>query len=275
MKNILVPTDFSDCANAASDFAIQLAKKNEADVHFLHLIHTPVDWVKLQKEKEELYPETQHAIGHARGELNKWVKKAADNGVNAQQSLVFNIESDEILQQISAQNHDFVVMGSHGAKGLKERFIGSNAQFVLRKAEVPVFIVKEAIDRPIRNLLFLSDFKDISDGCFQVLSKFANRLGAHVDLLMVNTPNHSITKEIAQKMNELSGDYLANGNYDNQIIAAPSIEEGMNYFIKTNPVDLVAIGTHGKTGFQQLFSPSIAERIANHTPLPTYCFKIS
>lgn len=56
MKKILVPTDFSDCANASSEYAIRLAKKMNAEIHFLHLQFTPVDWVKLSKEKEKLYP---------------------------------------------------------------------------------------------------------------------------------------------------------------------------------------------------------------------------
>ena len=39
MKKILVPTDFSDCADAASDYAIQLAKMSKAEIHFFHLLH--------------------------------------------------------------------------------------------------------------------------------------------------------------------------------------------------------------------------------------------
>ncbi len=60
MKNILVPTDFSDCAKAAEDIALEFAKKANAKIHFLHLLMTPVDWVKLSLEKEKLYPETKN-----------------------------------------------------------------------------------------------------------------------------------------------------------------------------------------------------------------------
>ena len=58
MKNILVPTDFSETANRAADIAIAIAEKSGAEIHFLHLQITPVPWVKLDKEKEQRFPET-------------------------------------------------------------------------------------------------------------------------------------------------------------------------------------------------------------------------
>ena len=91
IKNILVPTDFSACANAASAFAIQLAQKAGAGVHFLHLQHTPVNWVKLPKEKEKRYPETLRAIGPAKSELSGWVRKTKKAGVQAERVLVSKV----------------------------------------------------------------------------------------------------------------------------------------------------------------------------------------
>ena len=58
------------------------------------------------------------------------------------------------------------------------------------------------------------------------------------------------------------------------IINAISVEEGIKDFITEKPMDLIAICTHGKSGFQQLFSPSIAEKIANHTILPLLSIKL-
>lgn len=110
---------------------------------FLHLQITPVPWIKLNKEKEEQFPETLKEIGHAEYELNKLVKKAEYKGLKAEEFLVFNVGREEILKHIPFHHHDFVVMGSHGASGAKELFVGSNAQKVLRDATVPVLIIKE------------------------------------------------------------------------------------------------------------------------------------
>ena len=48
MKNFLVPTDFSDCSRAAEDIGLEIAKKANAEIHFLHIINTPVTWVETE-----------------------------------------------------------------------------------------------------------------------------------------------------------------------------------------------------------------------------------
>lgn len=81
MKNILVPTDFSDCARAAEEYALDIAKKANAETHFLHLLMTPTDWKKLPLEKEKNYPETKAKIGHADNELKKLKRRAEKLGL--------------------------------------------------------------------------------------------------------------------------------------------------------------------------------------------------
>ena len=55
MRNILVPTDFSENCNKAANVGIAMAKLFDAEIHFFHLIQTPVDWVKLDKQLVEKY----------------------------------------------------------------------------------------------------------------------------------------------------------------------------------------------------------------------------
>ena len=62
MENILVPTDFSENCTKAANLGIKMAKIYDAEIHFLHLMTTPVDWVKLDKLKEKRYPKTVKEI---------------------------------------------------------------------------------------------------------------------------------------------------------------------------------------------------------------------
>jgi len=50
MKNILVPTDFSKNCNKAEELGIEMAKLYNSEIHFFHLMKTPVEWVKLEKK---------------------------------------------------------------------------------------------------------------------------------------------------------------------------------------------------------------------------------
>ena len=76
MKNILVPTDFSENCTKAAHLGIKMAKTYNAEIHFLHQMTTPVDWVKLDKLKEKRYPETLKQIGTAKANLRELEKIA-------------------------------------------------------------------------------------------------------------------------------------------------------------------------------------------------------
>ncbi len=276
MKNILVPTDFSDCANDACEYAVELASQFDANVSFLHLQDTPVDWVKLPKSQEGKYPETLHEIGLAKSNLRKLVKMAEDKGVYAEKVLIYSSGSQVVLDHLKSHDYDFMVMGSHGAQGLKERIIGSNAQHMIRQAEVPVLVLKHAVDKALKKVVFASDFSDVSADSFANVLYFANHCGAHLDLLYVDTPGHEKDQSavdehmtnIAEAAKEFGGSISMNH------IEADSVEQGVINFASENNSDLIAICTHGKSALRQIISPSIAEAIANHSDLPILSIKI-
>lgn len=275
MKNILIPTDFSECANAASDYAIQLAEMTGAKVHFLHLQFTPVDWVRLPKEKEKLFPESIRAIGRAKSKLNKLHKDAKGKGVKAEKSLVFETGDEKILKHLKDHSFDFIVMGSNGAKGIYEKVVGSNAQQILRNSSVPVLIIKKPVFNPVKNILFVSDFTDVSRDSFHTLTGFADLLDANSDLLFVNIPGKfEESMESSQNMDRVMTHCNRAKSCTRNVIHAETVEEGVQFFLKNKPMDLIAICTHGKSRLRQLFSPSIAEKIANHTMLPLLSIKL-
>jgi len=269
MKNILVPTDFSDAANRAADIAMAIAEKSGAEVHFLHLLITPVPWVKLDKEMEERFPETLKEIGHAKSELNKLVKKAESKGLKAEKFLVFDVGREEILKHIPYHHHDFVVMGSHGASGAKELFVGSNAQKVLRDATVPVLIVKETSKWPVKNVVFASNFEEDVKAPFQTVVKFANLNESNIHLLYVNVPfSFEETDRSLEKMHAFHETCPRGGTCTTNIYNSLNEERGILKFTESVEADLIALTTHGKTGFISLMSKSITESLANHAEIP-------
>ena len=99
MKNILVPTDFSENCNKAADLGVEMAKLYNAEIHFFHLIHTPVDWVKLDKLKEKRYPKTLKEIGSAKSALRELEKKAEKENLKCRTFLEYQIETTNILMK--------------------------------------------------------------------------------------------------------------------------------------------------------------------------------
>lgn len=269
MKNILVPTDFSDAANRAADIAIAIAAKSGAKIHFLHLQLTPVPWVKLDKEKEKRFPETLKEIGHANYLLNNLVQKAEKKGLTAEHFLVFDVGREEILKHVPAHHHDFIVMGSRGASGFKELFIGSNAQKVLREANVPVLVVKEKAKWPIDNIVFASDFEQDVHRAFGTVVELADLHQSHIHLLYVNAPfAFEETDRTLQKMYAFLETCPRGGSCSIHIYNSLNEENGILKFSQSMPADLIALTTHGRKGFFNLTDKSITESVVNHAQIP-------
>ena len=276
MKNILVPTDFSENCNKAADLGIEMAKLYNAEIHFFHLIQTPVDWVKLDKLKEKRYPKTLKQIGIAKSALRELEKKAERENLKCRTFLEYQAETANILKHSGHFHHDFIITGSSGTKGTVRELLGSNVEKIIRKSDVPVIVVKEdEVSFPFKNIVFVSDFMEDVSGAFEHVISLAKKCNAHIRLLRINTQTD--TNSIAAGLDPIKR-FLERfpdlKNYSMYVNNEPSVEIGINTFVKHEPTDLIAMSTHGSTGFLSLFSKSIAEGIANHSALPVMTVKI-
>ncbi len=139
-KSILIPVDDSPCSDQALTEGAELAKTLGANVAVLYVMQNPVvlygmgDAVAYQ---HELYDDLRKQV---EGVLANAKKVVRQTGVNVQ-SLLFEgtRPADVILQE--HLNHDLIVMGTHGRKGMSRWFMGSVAEGVLRRAQKPCLIV--------------------------------------------------------------------------------------------------------------------------------------
>ena len=265
MKKILVLTDFSECADKATDTAIKLAKKNDAEILFLHWKTVPFNWVQLSDFDAKMYPDVTKEVRNVTSELNALVNRAADQNVKATHNIAFNDDGDSVLNQIHTHDIDFVVMGSHGASGVKELFIGSNAQKVVRHSDVPVLIVKNALDQfEDQQITYLSDFEPEIFPAFEKMMEFVEAIDARIDLIYINTPDvFEETWEIKERMEEFinrAGNHLAFV----EIVDASTFEKGVEIYCDMRDSDIVAMATHGRKGLARVILGSLTEKVVNH-----------
>lgn len=275
MKKILVPTDFSPCANNAANLALQIAEKANAEIEFLHILVTPIDWVALDIRKESQYPEVKKQIGHAKSELSKWVKRAKGLGLQSGKVLTFTQGSEEIVNHAESHGHDLIVMGSHGASGLKELVMGSNAQKVVQEAKTPVLIIKENVKKlNIKNMVFASTFLEDVHRPFHQIIDFADLMEAYNNLLYVNVPKQF---EESQESESRMKNFLTRcprGTCGINVFNAETPEKGILQFAEDRGMDVIAIVTHGRKGIKGLFASSLTEKLVNHSPLPVLSVNI-
>lgn len=142
-KKILVPTDGSQLAHAAAEFAADLAKVHGAAITGLFVIDPfpyigigDASAVGLQAYMADAQASAERSLGDIRQCCEaRGVPFDAD-------TIERNATYEGILETAQAEACDLIVMGSHGRKGVQALILGSVAQKVLTHAKVPVLIIK-------------------------------------------------------------------------------------------------------------------------------------
>ncbi|MGH1384022.1 universal stress protein [Kordia sp.] len=271
MKNILVPTDFSDNCNKAAELAIEMAALFNAEIHFLHQISTVVNWTKLTKTQEHNYPDTLAEIGIAKSNLRALDKQAESRGLKSRTFLEFVSDEDAIVAHSHNFNHDFIITGSRGIQnGFLKQLLGSNAQKIIRKARVPILVVKEdTVTFPFKNIVFVSDFKEDISNAFMEAEKIAKKCNAKIQLLNINTTSDFNSVENGlQPIKEFLTHFPKLENYAIHVYNESTVLGGIEKFESSNDVDLIVMYTHSRKGLSSIFSKSIAETVTNHSKKP-------
>ena len=146
MKNILVATDLSPKAENAARVGMALAAQFKAEIHFLNVVDTPVDWAKLPKGHEDRFPEVKARIGAARASLDELQRTASAMDLNASHFISYSNGSKSVLQHIRSHDHDLVVIGAHSRLTVSDVLFGSVATEVIQGSTVPVLLVDETTE---------------------------------------------------------------------------------------------------------------------------------
>lgn len=140
-KTILCPTDFSDNATHAFEFAQQLADKCDATVELLHVYHIPLHLADelAPMTLEGMDPELRESL---ESDLRKFAGRHARKGVPVTFRLRVGIPSHEIIEEAEQIDAHMIVMGILGLTGLQRMLVGSVAEQVVRHADHPVLTVR-------------------------------------------------------------------------------------------------------------------------------------
>lgn len=277
MKKIIIPVDFSEHSEYALRTAAFLAQKNNAEIIVLHMLELSNS--VFVSTAEALKTEAIFYIKLAEKKLKNFLAKDYLENIKLTPIIKHFKVFSEVNDVAKTNDADLIIMGSYGASGIKETFIGSNTEKVVRHSDIPVLVVKNnPILSDFENVVFACDFSKESIEPYRRASKFIDFLNAKMHLLYINLPEKHFKSTI--EMETLAVDFLksAEGNIDKlkevKFINDYSIEKGILNFSNLVGADLVALATHGRKGLAHFFEGSISEDIANHSTLPVITFKM-
>ena len=258
MKKILVPCDFSEPAIAAFRFAIDVAAQSNGTVHLFHVGELPV----INDLEENVIKEVHSSTAK---EFNTITTQYFREGVTVITNVEFGTPSRKILDYITEQSIDLVVMGSHGASGLHEVFIGSNAEKIVRSALVPVLVLKNYVNRPIKNIVFANTFEAEQEDLMMKIKALQNFFKAQLHLVWINTPVNFVADSVTLgRLRDFAKRHMLK-DYTVNVCNHLNEEGGILKFTKAINGDLIAMGTNGRKGIKHLLIGSIAEDVVNHT----------
>lgn len=276
MKKILVPTDFSECAQNAEKYAFFLAQKIDAELVFLHVINTPVDWSKLTKEQEDFFPDAKEAIAQSKKRLNELIKQAESNKIKSRKILIFNNTNEKIHRFVEEEHIDLVVMGSHGVYGFKDYILGTNTYSMIRNSKVPVIVVKKLPEKlKLEKLVLATNFKEDTGPTFRMVENLMEILQVKLKVLFVNTPTYFLETNDIMSIGKTFLDEFASYEHEIHIIDSFKEERGVIQFAEKINADGIAIITYGKSDFKQYFSPSVSENLIGLTEMPVISIKVA
>ncbi len=274
MKTIIVPIDFSEQSEYALKAAASLSKKHDSEIIALHMLELNE---AILSSSEGFHPEqTVFLLKMAEKKISEFLNKPYLEGVKKITPIIKHFKVFSELNSI-AEKHDadLIIMGSHGSDGLKEIFVGSNAEKVVRNSSIPVLVIKDEVeDFRVSSFVFACAFKEESIPAFKKAQEFADKLSATLHLVYINTPGDNFLSNQDAYANINAFLSQANAGKEVTVYNDYSVERGVLNYSESINADIIGIPTHGRKGLSHFFMGSIGEDITNHSTIPVMTFKI-
>lgn len=273
MKTILFPTDFSKAAEKSFIYALKFANKIGASITTLHVYKLPdIKGVNLPKTLMRIYESIDlETFENYKSNVPQLHEIAKVNNLGSVPIYHIMEEGETIptIQTVATKNKaDMIIMGTKGATGLKEIFIGSVAASLLEKAPCPVLVVPEkaVFDGKIDNIAMTTSFKKEEEEALRTVLALAGLFQAEVHCVNIDLAH---VEPVLKRMEVFKSGFKDEKNIHFEVLDSIDLEETINNFLHEKKIDLLAMLTHRRKRFlEKLFSYSLTKKMANHLDTP-------
>ena len=272
MKKILFPTDFSATAENAFIYALRLANLTGASITTVHCfempdlrrVHLPVT---VQEVYESINLEEFQNYKDNIPRLQQVTEQQGLTSVKVSHVLEEGRTVPTIIRMAKKEAADLIVMGTTGASGLKEIFLGSVAAEVMENAPCPVLAVpgEAKFDGRFDRFAFLTEFKSEEEKALRWLVDWVAPFQADIYCLHVDV---SHTAPLTHRMENLKVDFLDKPHVKFEVVDDTDLEKAVAQFMADNRIDILAMVIHQRNFLQELFTQSTTKKMAYHLKNP-------
>ncbi|WP_298516803.1 universal stress protein [uncultured Kordia sp.] len=255
MKNILLPTDFSENSWNAIAYALEFLKDTTCNFYMLHVANTitttdcKAAFQKLQTRISTKFPSNQNHHFFTLIECDSFIQS--------------------VRNQVADKKIDIIIMGAKGASSAHTNIIGTYAENVIKKVKCKLLIVPEnATYTMFDEVAFPTDFTLASD--IQTLAPIHSFLDKKITSLRVlhinKVTNHLNQQQQANKA--LLEDFLEGRSYSFHFVSNANIETAVENFITRKTIDLMIMVAKNLNYFKQILFHSNVDHISYHRNIP-------
>jgi nucleotide-binding universal stress UspA family protein len=265
MKKILAPTDFSSNANNALKYANAFAQATNNKIVLLHACipilgkYNRIPGI-IAEENAIVKKESQKNLENL---CNKYVKVSCDKLVAIGDPI------DKVLDISSKGKFNLIIMGTHGASGLRQMLFGSNTSSVISKSIVPVLAIPQHYRfRKIDIIVYASDLKNTFNELKHIIP-IAKQLNATIEILNLNYGYKNTDDEkqtIEKKIKSLS--YKKIKFIEQKATLEQSMPEQLKKHLVKHKPQILVMFPEEKSWFDKIFISSKTEEMANQLKLP-------
>lgn len=281
ISRILCPVDLSDASRRAFEYAMALARLNEAEVRVVQVVDMGA-WSGLRTES--MFEVTDAIRAKLEEELGWWAARGVEGPAGVVTDLVEGPVVPTILEIARESAADLIVLGSHGKGGFERLTLGSVTEKVLRKSACPVLVVsagtaEPARVAPMRRVVCATDFSEPAALAVEYARDFAAAARAPLSLVTVidwpfgesagddpvSRLRQNLQQEAADRLNVLARRgaseppcelVVREGKPGREIVA----------FAKECGADLVVVGVSGRGAVDLAVLGSTAHQVLRESP---------
>lgn len=279
---ILCPTDFSAGADRALRVAARLATESDAELVVAHAWYIPATGYTLELPFPPYV--TQEIVDDAQRGLDEAVRAATAAGAkHVSDKLLAGVPWAQIVDHLEQQAFDLCVIGTQGRTGLARILLGSVAEQVVRHAPCSVLAVRPDTDaKPFEHVLIPTDFSKHAQHALEVASMIVAPQGSITLLHVVEVPvafsGGVGSADLARQLDAYAVTALEDTAERLRANTAATVKtrtrigypgaQALAVVEEDRTIDLVVMGSHGRTGIKRVLMGSVAEKVVRHARCP-------
>ncbi len=264
MKRILVPLDGSPSSELILE-RIEPMVRPGGQIVLLRAVPLPVQDIHVNLSVAE-------RVAVADRYVQSVVERLTAASIDAKALAEFGNPAVSILRAAATEKVDLIAMCTSGRSEIARLALGSVAEEVLRRADVPVWLARpeQATPRAIHAILVPLDGSPLSDEAVPVAAGLAKQFGARIDLIHV-FKKRKHPNELAQPPRPLdhATQLLRRDGFDvHPDFLEGDAADGILAAAADHSADLIVMESHGRTGLSRLVLGSVAEGVVRRAPVP-------